>query len=165
MASKYNGSYTHINSCFSLPFEDYALLPPGTRNAMDSYLKDRLGSEYYSRLVFMEGYAYSDEPIDMPVSEEYKTVMTLLGEEDKKEDCDTTGIYPLYSVDYLLPIPEKGIENIVLTLFMAENGTLVKDIEFPKREDIHKIIPIDSVHHELSRRENKDKKIKDQSLV
>lgn len=151
-------NYQYVNSCFTAEVDDINNLPISARNNVQKFLKNRLGEKYYDRLNFEIGYVLSDKPIEIERSESEKSILVLLGQQKDKTECDTVLAFPVYSVVYKLKITEIGIDNVGLNLMLDKNGDLLKDIEFPKVEFVDKIIPIDSVHSELIRRQIPSKK-------
>ncbi|WP_139062398.1 hypothetical protein [Aquimarina megaterium] len=158
LASKME-SYKYVNSCYSAEFENLDKIPTEMQNKLKSYLISRLGNNNFQKLEFDNGYVLSDKPIEIERAENESSILTLLGQDKEKTECDSILDFPIYSVVYKLKIPEIGIEKIGLNLMLDKNGKLIKDIDFPKAEFADKIIAIDSVHSELIRRKIPYKKL------
>jgi len=152
-------NYQHVNSCFSEGFDDLNKLPSKAKSNIEHYLKNRLSKKYYERLEFNSGYVLSDKPIEIERSDSDHTILALLGENRQQADCDTLLSFPIYAAVYELKIPEIGIESIRMNLMLDSNGNLIKDIEFPETAIAHNLIPIDSIHSELIRRNIPSKKL------
>ncbi|WP_298903547.1 hypothetical protein [uncultured Psychroserpens sp.] len=145
-------SYKHINSCYSADIQNLDDIPIDVKNNVISYLKNRLGNDNFQKLEFDHANVLSNRLTDIETIKTKDNISALLGEEDKRSDCDTISAFPIYSVVYQLKNPEIGIEKIGLNVMIDNNGKTIKDIEFPRAEFVDIIIPIDSVHSELIRR-------------
>ncbi|TCP22367.1 hypothetical protein EV195_11216 [Tenacibaculum skagerrakense] len=152
-------SYKYVNSCYSAEFDNINKIPIDIQNQFTSYLKNRLGKNDFQKLEFKNGYALSDEPIDIERTNSESEFLAILGQNKEKSNCDSIIDFPVYSMIYELKLPEIGIEKLGLNLMLDTNGKTIKDIDFPKAEFRDKLIPIDSVHSELIRRKIPYKKL------
>ncbi|WP_420551969.1 hypothetical protein [Tenacibaculum aiptasiae] len=150
-------SYKNINSCYSAELNTLDKIPTDIHNNIKAYFKQRLGDSIFQKLEFKNVNVFSNKPIKIKRNSD--DIVSLLGQQKEKEECDTIIAFPVYSATYHLKKPEIGIEKIGLNLMLDKNGKIIKDIQFPTTEVFNKTIPIDSVHSELIRRKIPYKKL------